>query len=853
LAEAAYPLAIDPLISAEFGVDQPVEGPSPCTRAAPAVAAGDAVYLLVWTHGRGEATEPGVCGARVDFSGRLLDPYGILISSSAAEQTVCAATANPGGFLVAWSAPHGTSTTDWDILGARIQADGTLLDSLPLSVCALAVSVQGSPAVAGNGDNYLVVWRDSRSTGIYGTVVGADGQVASTNGTPICTAANEQLTPAVAALGTDYLVVWQDYRKATSSQYYSDIYGARVTGGGTLVDTNGLALCTRTNSQYHPAVAAAGTNYLVVWEDYDRGGNDICGTRVSPDGTVLDPDGLVIGHAANAQVHPAVIGSGDGFLVAWPDYRDSPTNEFTATLWGARVQADGTVQDPNGWALSATSRNHGSLAVAGQGDEALVAWEDFRNNPLTTLADVYGARLSSVSNAVAQADFAATPAVNGEVSPAVAGDGTRFLVVWADNRNGSTNGLDIYGARVDSDGALLDASAIPICLATNRQADPAVAFNGTNYLVVWSDLRNTPANATHADIYGTSVSLEGSVLSPDGLAICAVTNDQSLPAVTTLGSDFLVVWQDARSNTAVTVRYDIYGARVSTSGTVLDPAGLAICTNTANQITPAAAAHEGDALVVWTDYRNGTASDIYGAHVTAGGEVLEPTGIEICRAPNSQSAPAVAANGTEHLVVWTDARNGTANLDIYAARVTQSGPAPPTNGFPVRVAAGQQSAPAVSAQGPDYVVVWQEATAAAPSAFDLLAARVPADGAGSASLPFMIDGSANNQLAPAVAAGANAPCLVVSQGAPYSVGRTVAVLSNLQRLARLGSPQTGADGQFGFRLWGAPTFRYQIETSEDLRTWTPGEVRVLTDEALWFNDTNLSSLPHRFYRAVLLP
>ena len=35
LLAAAYPLAIDPLISAEFGLDQPVEGPTPSTQSAP--------------------------------------------------------------------------------------------------------------------------------------------------------------------------------------------------------------------------------------------------------------------------------------------------------------------------------------------------------------------------------------------------------------------------------------------------------------------------------------------------------------------------------------------------------------------------------------------------------------------------------------------------------------------------------------------------------------------------------------------------------------------------------------------------------------------------------------------------
>ena len=161
-------LASDPLISAEFGLDQPLAGPAPCTRAAPLIAANDSGYLVVWTHGNGLATSAAVYAARLSLAGELLDPFGILVSDRAAEQTGCAVAAGPDAFLVVWSAPHGTSVSDWDILGARIQADGTVIDSQPLTVCGQAGTVQSSPAVAGNGDNYLVVWRDSRSTGIYG-------------------------------------------------------------------------------------------------------------------------------------------------------------------------------------------------------------------------------------------------------------------------------------------------------------------------------------------------------------------------------------------------------------------------------------------------------------------------------------------------------------------------------------------------------------------------------------------------------------------------------------------------------------------------------------------------------------
>ena len=384
LAEARFPLAVDPLITPEFGLDEPTDGPSPCTRAAPVVAASESGYFVAWSHGKSDITDAAVYGARVDAAGTLLDPYGILISTQAGEQTVCAISANKGMVLVAWAALHGTSTMDWDILAARILPDGTVLDSPPLPICNVVTSVQNSPATAANGENFLVAWRDSRNTGIYGTLVGADGSRSATNGISLLNGPNvsEQIHTAAAALGTNYLVVAQDYRKATSSAYNSDIYGARIDGKGVLLDPTGFAICTNSGSQFHPAVASDGTSYLVVWQDYDLAGGDILGARVSPEGSVLNTNALVICHGANLQAYPTVAAENGTFLVAWQDYRDSAGDNFEGRIYGTRVSGEGSVIDPDGVKLSSAVGGQYHPSVAARSGEWLAVWQDFA----TTLA-----------------------------------------------------------------------------------------------------------------------------------------------------------------------------------------------------------------------------------------------------------------------------------------------------------------------------------------------------------------------------------------------------------------------------------------------------------------------------------
>ncbi len=114
-------------------------------------------------------------------------------------------------------------------------------------------------------------------------------------------------------------------------------------------------------------------------------------------------------------------------------------------------------------------------------------------------------------------------------------------------------------------GELIDASAIGVkTLAGSQQIMPAVAFDGANYLVVWQDSRNGTW-----DIYGRLVSAQGVVLSPVDIPISTAVDAQSLPDVAFDGTNYLVVWQDERNGPDS----EVFGARVTPAGIVIDPMG----------------------------------------------------------------------------------------------------------------------------------------------------------------------------------------------------------------------------------------------------------------------------------------
>ena len=375
---------------------------------------------------------------------------------------------------------------------------------------------------------------------------------------------------------------------------------------------------------------------------------------------------------------------------------------------GTRVTRGGSVLDGvgTGFVVSTGPSPQANPAMAFDGTNFLVVWEDSRSGT----QDIFGARVTPSGTMLDRRGFAVAPQeFTDQRSPAVAFDGTNFLVVWEDSRSGTQ---DIFGARVTPGGKVLDAdgSFLTISDAAGDQTSPAVAFNGTNHLVAWSDFRN----GSTSDIRAARVTPAGNVLdaSATGFAVSSAAGDQSSPAVDFDGTNHLVVWSDFRNGSAS----DIYGARVTPGAAVLDTAaaGFAVSTAPSVQSFPAVAFDGTRHLAVWRDLRHGASnSDIYGTRVSVAGQVLDgaATGIAIADEPKNQSSPTVAANGP-FLVAWRDRRSTT--FDVYGARVNgANGAVLDATGFVVAGGPTAEQSPALArALGDDWTVVYQRYDAA---------------------------------------------------------------------------------------------------------------------------------------------
>ncbi len=546
---------------------------------------------------------------------------------------------------------------------------------------------QSYPAIAFDGSNFLVVWTDHRSSfndDIYGARISAQGMLLDSAGILISVAPNNQQSPAIAFDGNNFLCVWCDSRNG-----WYDIYGTRISQAGEVLDPAGIVICIQADMQQYPAIGFDGSNYLVVWQD-TRGGStyDIYGARVSTSGIVLDPSGILISAADENQQYPAIGFDQNNWLVVWQDFRNG--SDFD--IFGARVTSSGIVLDSIGIPIYQGSGEHLYPEISSGDTVSLIVWDDLSSG---TYSDVYGARVNQSGIVLDSNSIAISTANQSQGWANVGFDGTNFFVTWNDLRSGQY--YDIYGARVTETGQVIDPTGIAISVGDGIQNSPVVAFGETNFFTVWSDSRGSNSWA----IYGARIAQNGTVLDPDGIILSTVPNVQYNPAVSFDGTNYFVVWGDYRSGR----NRDIYGTRVSPSGNVLDPAGIAICTVATWQGEPAVGFDGTNYLVAWSDLRRND-FDIYGTRVTPSGEVLEPAGIAISISDQIQLYPEIAFDGINWLVVWHDWRNHV--YDIYGTRVSLNGTVLDPNGIAICIYSGNQYHPAVASDGNKSFVVWDD-------------------------------------------------------------------------------------------------------------------------------------------------
>lgn len=500
--------------------------------------------------------------------------------------------------------------------------------------------------------------------------------------TDLAPAPYRQEVASVASNGQDFLVLWRD-RRTTIDGVYDPHQPALYVAHPDAIDGRKIA------DGADGRLTHTDTGYLLVTSSFDR----ISATMLDDDGVPLGPakhvaDGAIEGLASNGHSALVVFFKGSerfvAILTATGDAASiaavAPANEpaviepyVTATgMYAFVAKYAYAIELTNVTPFGAVTRRvlsivgpyFSGVAAAFANDRVLVAKEEGFYPPSLFVAsyELYDGE----GNALSKETLAAGLPWNFTVTtsgPSAWWDGREFAVAyrWEDG---------IRVVHVDADGALLDDA--PTLLSGPDGDPPRFIASATQTLLAWNDgdvktsiddapphvlpltehLQRSPVIANgplgpvvvwrdgypNSEILASRPGDEAKTVGP------ALGVDQEAPAISRGRDAFLVVWRDHQGQDRA---FRIFARRLAFDGTLLDDAPVAIASDVqapwADASRVSASFDGANWIVVWA----GTA--IRGVRVGSDGRALEAP-FDIARAQNPQ-APVVVVPW----VVWIDA------------------------------------------------------------------------------------------------------------------------------------------------------------------------------------------------------
>jgi hypothetical protein len=286
-------------------------------------------YFAVWRDSSDSSRDPRVAALRgTVFSPSMtpiatveLGPTSPIVCASQDQPTVAASASS---YMVVW---HGACTFDNNLYGQVVDGNGQ--PTAPAFAVDISSGNETHPSIASDGSGFLAVWDNTAAP------IEIQGRRFDATGAPLgaaFTITPSGHIPVVAFDGTNYLAVW---RRTNAGQ--RDLYAAHVTPAGVVGPE--VTIANTKAGEEGESVACGGGTCLIAWR-----GAQIRVARVAPDGTVLDPGGIVVATVTGSVFATSVAWDGQAFAVTW-----RTANELRA----ARVA-------PNGTLLATT---HGTIAA----------------------------------------------------------------------------------------------------------------------------------------------------------------------------------------------------------------------------------------------------------------------------------------------------------------------------------------------------------------------------------------------------------------------------------------------------------------------------------------------------------
>lgn len=233
----------------------------------------------------------------------------------------------------------------------------------------------------------------------------------------------------------------------------------------------------------------------------------------------------------------------------------------------------------------------------------------------------------------------------------LAWSGSELATVWEDARQAGN--YEIYMARFSAEGVKL-APELRISDAGGFSLRPVIAWNRSEYLLVWDDRRSEEERAGDgARIYAQRVDRDGALLGRNVLLTPDATVAEG-PAIALGGRRIGLVFTSTADSARLTFR--VFEADFAAAG--LEPPSM-------GQDVQSPSVHwvRDRFLLFWETYGNGPGSSLWGAAFSADAELLVAPQ-SITSGARFARTHAALSLGDRVLVVWADDRDG--NYELYS-------------------------------------------------------------------------------------------------------------------------------------------------------------------------------------------
>jgi len=695
-------------------------GPAAGAQRTPRCDAGGAGALVVWSDDRTSVdasfrqSGDDVYGQLLDALGQPIGPQPLLIAAGAGEQTGPQVSWNGSHWLVVWNQQLVTgSGFDWRLHARRVAADGTLLDPTPIEL-PMTNSAAMYFDVEDLGGDWVVMTEGASdgAAGIEVARVAANGGVLDASPIELVsqsvflnldanveTAGNRMLLvygTGSGLVGRLYdhqlqpvgapLAVPTVFAASNDTHFYfawhdgTNMRGTPMDTSGALLAPNGFVIAAGGQVTGPPSFESMAWDGATWWIAWQHVLDGIEVQRVRPTGVALGAPIAI--DPANADEHalPAVCARpGGGVQLVWSDIVGTPVPSWDVYTLG--LASNGAPGTASVLSLSAPSHARCELAP-GPDDTLLATAVAHTSNAYTILAW----RLDSFGNALEAPFVVDEDDLLG--APAAAWNGTHWLVVW-------TNGNDVLARRYDV--ALQPVDPAPVFVMSGVDAD--VEALGDDFLVVAGRFGTLPQTLGVA-----AVRIDGSTGALlDTTPIALGLNHSRSPRVVAVAGRWLVVWQ--RTFSFSNPQGPVEGAFVEASGATLG--AFTVTTGTGGQPDVAIGANDA-ALVVWRQNSLANADNSIRARRLDGSGQFVGADFLVAQAEGRQLDPAVAFDGDQWVVVYEDTRERLFELDertgVFATRVASDGSILDPNGFRLWSIDEQAQDPAAAASHGDVVV-----------------------------------------------------------------------------------------------------------------------------------------------------